>query len=335
MEEKNLIKKKRSVKTQVLAYAALIFVVFIWGAGPLMTVYLYQYYTATIYTAVSSLISAISLLLISLPHLKELNKDYFKVAVPTGIFYSIAMLLQKIGLQYTTPTKYAFLENLSCVVVPVLLFFFIKKKPSFLTILASLLCLAGTFILSGLDFASSSISFGKGEILCALAGLFYGVNIAGTGAFAKKFHAPLYVMIQMWIHTVISFTTAISLHFIKIDGVPIETIGFSWEIKNLLCIVAFALISSTLCWLIRTNVMKYIDASVVAVVMPFSAVISGVCSVLFGTDTLTLNLVLGAGIGFAAAILSSVADILYKRKKEEKNVVEDDNDKSTNKEKSQ
>lgn len=324
MQDNNLLtKKKGNTKIQAFAYASLIFVVFIWGAGPLMTVYLYRYYTATIYTAVTSLISAISLLLISLPHLKELNRDYFKVAVPTGIFYSIASLLQKIGLQYTTPTQYAFLENLSCVVVPVLLFFFIKKKPSILTVLASLLCLAGSFILSGLDFASSSISFGKGEILCALAGLFYGVNIAGTGAYAKKLYAPLYVMIQMWIHTTISFATAISLNFITIDGAPIEQIGFSWEIKNLLCIVALALISSTLCWLIRTNVMKHIDASVVAVIMPFSAVIAGVLSVLFGMDALTLNLVLGATIGFVASILSSVADILDKREKtnQEKNVV--------------
>ena len=201
----------------------------------------------------------------------------------------------------------------------IFLFFFIKKKPTFLIIFASFLCLVGSFILSGLDFSSNSISFGKGEILCALAGLFYGVNIAGTGAYAKKFYAPLYVMIQMWIHTTISFATAISLNFIKIDGVPIEAIGFSWDIKALLCIVVFALISSTLCWLIRTNVMKYINASVVAVIMPFSAVIASILSVLCGTDTLTLNLVLGASIGFIAVILSSVGDILDKHKKAKKN----------------
>lgn len=316
MAELNLLQEKnKQSKTQAIAYIALIFVVFIWGAGPLMSVYLYRHYTATIYTAVSSLISAISLLLISLPHLKKLNREYFKVAVPTGIFYSIASLLQKIGLQYTTPTQYAFLENLSCVVVPVLLFFFIKKKPSLLTVIAGLLCLIGSFILSGLDFASSSVSFGKGEILCALAGLLYGVNIAATGAYAKKFYAPLYVMIQMWIHTSISFITAFSLNFISFRGAPIEQIVFSWEIKHILCIVLLALISSTLCWLIRTNVMKYIDASVVAIIMPFSAVIAGVLSVLCGIDALTLNLILGAGIGFIAAILSSVADILDKSKK--------------------
>ena len=307
MKERTLQTEKKA-GVQVLAYGALIFVVFIWGAAPLLNAYLYRYYTATICTAVASLISATSLLLISLPHLKKLNRDYFKIAVPTGIFNSVASLLQKIGLQYTTPTKYAFLENLSCVVVPVLLFFFIKKKPSFFTILASVLCLAGSFILSGMDFSSNSIFIGKGEILCALAGLLYGVNIAATGAYAKKLYAPLYVMIQIWIHTLISFATAFALHFIRIGGVPIEPLVFSWEINHLLLVVVWALVSSTLCWIIRTNVMKYIDASVVAVIMPFSAAITGVLSVLFGMDEPTLNLLLGAGIGLCAALLSSIAD---------------------------
>lgn len=315
MEEKTLLtsREKAGTKAQVLAYGGLVFVVFVWGASPLLNAYLYRHYTATICTAVASLISAVSLLLISLPHLRKLNRDYFKVAAPTGIFNSVASLLQSIGLQYTTPARYAFLENLSCVVVPALSFFFIKKKPSLLTVFASVLCLAGSFVLSGMDFSSSSVSFGKGELLCALAGLLYGVNIAATGAYAKKFYAPLYVMIQFWIHTVISFATAFALHFITIDGAPIEPLVFSWEIKYLLLVITSALVCSTLCWIVRTNVMKYINASVVAVIMPFSAVIAGSLSVAFGMDEPTLDLLWGAGLGFAAALISGIADIIEKR----------------------
>ena len=190
------------------AYTALIFVIFIWGTSPIVNTYLYQSYTATICSAACSLVAGTSLLLICLPHLKKLNKTYFKIAVPTGIFNSVASLLQKIGLQYTTPAQYAFLENLSCVVVPVLLFIFIRKKAGFLTITASILCLIGSFILSGMSFSGAHVTLGKGELLCGLAGLLYGVNIAATGAFATKLYAPLYVLIQTWIHTLVSFATA-------------------------------------------------------------------------------------------------------------------------------
>ena len=313
---KERLSDKKSVK--IWAYAGLLFVVFVWGTVPLFTNKLVTKqgpYSASLYNGAVGLIAAVALLAICAPKLKELHKGYFLLAVPTGFFNAIASLLQKIGLKYTTPTQYAFLENLSCVLVPILLFLFIKKKPSATTVLASLLCLVGSFVLSGMNFSTNSISFGIGEILCALAGLCYGVNIAATGAFAKKMNAGLYVMIQMWIQAIVSFVIAVCLQYVKIDGAPIEPMLFSWNIKHVLGLLALALGSSTLCWLIRTNVMKYIDASAVAVIMPFSAVVTGVLSVILGTDNLTLNLVLGASIGFIAAILSGIADVMDARKK--------------------
>ena len=297
--------KKTGAKTQALAYAAIIFVVFVWGASPPINVYLYGGYSAAICSATMALVSAVSLLFICLPHLKKLDKDHFKIAGITGLFNALAAISQKIGLQYTTPTKYAFLENLSCVLVPILLFILIKKKPSFLTVLAALLCLASSFILSG----DMSGSFGIGEWLCAVSGLLYGVNLAVTGIYAKKLYAPLYVMIQMWISAIVGFSTAIILHVTQI-----EPISFTWEPQYLLVAVALALVSSTLCWIIRTNVMKYINPSAVAVIMPFSAVVAGVISVAFGIDQPTVHLVVGALVGLVAAILSGVADTLEKKK---------------------
>ena len=205
-------------------------------------------------------------------------------------------------------------SNPSLLVLRVLLYFFIRKKPGILTVTASALCLAGCFILSGLDFSQQSLSFGKGEILCALAGLFYGVNIAGTGAFAKNLYAPLYVMIQVWVNAVLSFITAIALNYITINGEAITPIIFSWNVKLLLAIGALVLVASTLCWRVRTNAMKYVNVSVVAVMMPFSAVVTGVFSILLKQDAFTLNLILGGGIVFVASLLSAVDDIIENNK---------------------
>ncbi|MBQ9714435.1 MAG: DMT family transporter [Clostridia bacterium] len=314
-------KKRKSIKT--FAYLGLIFVVVVWGTVPLFTNNLLKSYSASMYNGTIGLIAATALLIIFAPKLKNLHKGYFLLAVPTGFFNTIASLLQKIGLKYTTPTQYAFLENLSCVLVPILLFIFIKKKPNIITILASVLCLVGSFILSGMNFSNNTISFGVGEVLCALAGLCYGVNIAATGAFAKKMSAGLYVMIQMWVQAIISFVIALSLHNIKIGGEPIEIIKYSWEAKHIFSVLALALGSSTLCWLIRTNVMKYIDATAVAVIMPCSAVVTAILAVLFGKDTLTLNFVLGASIAFLAAVLSGVAGALDTKKKQKTQSIEE------------
>lgn len=291
-----------SGKKKQLAYLGLVVVIFVWGIVPLITLHFYNYYSPTIRIAFGDLICAISLLFIAGKHLKMLNKTYFKVAIPTGFFMALANILQKIGLQYTTPTHYAFLENLSCLVVPILLIFFIKKKPSWLTIFASVLCLVSSFALTGMNANQSGVSV-IGDILCALAGIFYGVNIAGTGAFAKKLYAPLYLMLQMVTEMVVSFVGAIAFHATRI-----EPIRFSFDWRLILANVAVIFISSTVCWLIRTNAMKHVDATVVAVMMPFSSVVTTVLSVVAGSDTLTWNLVIGVVLGLAAIILSGFGD---------------------------
>ena len=109
-----------------LAYAGLIFVIVLWGISPLITLQFYPYYSPTIRIIMGSFICAAALLLISWRKRHLLTKQYFLIAIPTGFFMALANILQKIGLQYTTPTHYAFLENLSCLTVPLLLFFFIK-----------------------------------------------------------------------------------------------------------------------------------------------------------------------------------------------------------------
>lgn len=328
MEEKmetneNLKVKNKKIFTDkkvFFAYASIVFVVLVWGIAPLVTSLVLQFYTPSIYSATSALISGIALLVFCSPNLKQIDKDLLKIAIPTSFFNALANLLQKIGLQYTTPTQYAFLENLSCVVVPILLYFFIKKKPGILTISASVLCLIGCFILSGMNFSDGGISFGKGEMLCAMAGCLYGVNIAATGAFAKKFNPALYVMIQTWVNMAVSFATAIALNVIKVDGMVIEKIAFSWDVWHLLALTGIALIVSTFCWIIRTNAMKYVSATVVAVMMPFSSVVTGVSSVAAGTDAFTLHLALGGLVVLAATFLSSMDNIISNKKENERRI---------------
>ena len=120
--------KSEKINKTALAYAMLIFVIFLWGASPLINAVLNDKCSVGLRSVLISGISVITLLIICGKRLKNLNKEYLKWALPTGACVAIASITQKIGLYYTTPTKYAFLENLSCVVVPIILFFAIKKR---------------------------------------------------------------------------------------------------------------------------------------------------------------------------------------------------------------
>lgn len=295
---------------RTMSYAGLILVILTWGVSPIITSqFMLNYYSAAVFSASCATITFIFLLCFSAKKLKTINKKYFLIAVPTGLFYACASVMQKIGLQYTTPTRCAFLENLSCITVPVLLFLFTRKKPTFAKIASSLLCLFGAFILSSANISQGNSFIGVGEILCTLAGLFYGVNIAATGTYAKDLYSPMYLMIQMGIEAVVASTTAIVLNNVLIDGAPIEAAKFTFDFFPLLALIADTLFITALCWLIRTNSLKHINATVVAIIMPFSAVVTGIISVLMGVDELSYQLVFGGLLGLIAIIWSSLDDV--------------------------
>ena len=281
---------------KTIYYIGIIFVVLVWGAFPVFTKSLLKIYTPSLWDTAASFLSVTCLLLANRSKLKWLDWRHIKVALPTGLFFSAAGLTQKFGLTMTTPAMCAFLENLTCVCVPVLMLLFAKQKFTLAKILAALLCLGGVFVLCG---GNLSGGFGPGVILCALAGVFYSVNIAGTGAFAQRLDTGLYLLVQFAVQFVVS--AAYSILFVKNPQ-------FSFAPLHLGALVGIVLLSTVLCWIIRTACLKKLDPSFIAVAMPFSSVVTGVISILVGSDTLSLALVGGAILIFAAIMISGLAD---------------------------
>jgi drug/metabolite transporter (DMT)-like permease len=288
-------------------YALLVLVILIWGITPVLAPYIYRYVSPTLYSLISSAVSVVSLIPIIGRNFSRIDKKLFMVAIPTGIFKSIAALLQRIGLVYTTPARSAFLDNLSCIVVPVLMYLFTRNKPKKIKYVAAVLCLFGCFLLAGVD-VDIGIGFGVGEVLCALGGILYGVNTAATAAFAIGIYAPLYVFVQMLVHTFMCAFATVAFNYITVNGTPISPVYFEWNLTIIILITAVGLVGVTLCWILRTVVVRHVDASVVAVTMPFSAVIAGALSVLVGFDKPSITLLAGGAIVLISAIMSGLGD---------------------------
>ncbi len=303
--------KKSSVG---MAYASILAVVFIWGVIPAFKKALIGgHYSAAVYTAMTTLGGALALLALSFQRLKQLNATYFKIAIPTGLCVAAAALVQAIAYNFdASPTKQAFLENLSCIVVPLLMLLLVKKKPSALTAVAALVCLASSFILG--DMLSVGLSIGVADILNALAGVFYGINIAFTGIYAKKLDAKLYVMLQLFVQAICSALMVLLFHFVPIGGAPIDPFVFTPNFLLILGVFALGILTNAVCWTLRTSAMKFVSPSAVAVIMPFSAVVTGVVSVILGMDTVSWTLVVGAILGLAAALMSSLGDLNESKK---------------------
>ncbi len=297
---------KKDKRQSAFAYGCLIFVIILWGITPVINrEIVYDYYSPTVYTMLCGIISAVALFLISIKNLNKMTPALLRVAIPTGLINAAATILQKIGLQYTTPSKCAFLDTLSCIMVPLMLFILTRKRPSVFKVAGAGLCLAGCFILTECNFLEGT-AFGIGELLCALAGLLYGANTAITSVFAQKSYVPLHVMIHMGVQFITSAIMTLILGNISISGKILEPIRFDTSPIPILIVFTSALIATTLGWVIRINVLKKIDATVVGVMMPLSAVVTGFVSVSIGADELSYTLVIGGLLGVGASIISSL-----------------------------
>ena len=182
--------------------------------------------------------------------------------------------------------------------------------------MAAIVCLASSFILGNIFSVGLSVS--AADILNALAGVFYGINIAFTGIYAKKLDAKLYVMLQLFVQGISSILMAVLLNFVPFGGSYIDPFRFTWRIGPILTVFAVGILTNAVCWTLRTSSMKYVSPSAVAVIMPFSAVVTGIVSVILGMDTVSWTLVIGAILGLAAALLSSFGDLAESKKEKEK-----------------
>lgn len=317
---KNLIGQQSRVAPKY--YLMLIFVVLFWGIDPIINAYFYKYYSAAVFSAILTFFAFAFFLILSIKKLKLLNRDYLKIAVPICVLNAIACLLQRIGLQYTSPAHYAFLDHLTCVSVPIMMFLYLKKKPQWSEVTSCALCLVGCFILTGMSF--SGFSFNIGDILCGSAGFIFGICSASIAVFAKKLDITLYMMIHTAAYFLVSLILAISLNFITVNGAPMEAAKFTSNPLLIAVVAVFGLVDIAICWLCRTEAVKHVGPTTVTIVMPLCAVITGVVSVIFGMDSINPNLLIGGAIVLVALLLPTLSEAIANRANRHKSFVNHD-----------
>ena len=193
------------------------------------------------------------------------------------------------------------------------MFIFVREKPSWMTITSVIIVLIGAFVLcgNGWNFSEMFTAPTFGDIMSAIAGLFYGIDIAIANVYVKNKNASLFVLIQLVILTIMSFAYALPFE---------KNLAFSWDYRNLLILVFLGVGCTALCWALRTVCIKHVSAVTCSVIMPMAAVIAAILSAICGLEEFSWNTVVGGLIITVAIIISGVYDAKMEIKKElEKN----------------
>lgn len=282
-----------------LAIGALILVTVIWGGGFVASDMALESMKPFQIMMVRFLLASVLMGVISWGQRKgeEKLKDRsgaIKAGVLMGVTLFMGFAFQIIGLQYTTPSKNAFLTALNVVIVPFIAFVILKKKIGAKGIIGAVMSVLGVGLLS-LN-GNFTVSLGDGlTLLCAVG---FAFQIFFTSEFVKKYPASVLNMVQMFTAFVLS---AISLMIFGENDFQVTTQGW-------LSALYLGVVSTTICYLLQTACQKYIDETKAAIILSMESVFGTIFSIMILHEVVTVRMVIGCAVILAAVIISNMSE---------------------------
>lgn len=206
-----------------------------------------------------------------------------------GVFYLTALVVQTIGLQYTTPGKSGFITGLSVAMVPFLYWAVARRSPGWFQVLGAFVATAGLGFLS----LRGNLTVSWGDALTLLGALLYGMHIMATGFFAPKVPPSTLAVTQMAVSTV--------LLVIVTPFVAHLTLALGWEAWA--AILWTALSGTIYAFFIQSWAQRYTTSTHAAVLLCFESVFAAVSGVIFGMDSVTWRMIVGASLIFTGMLI--------------------------------
>ena len=222
-----------------------------------------------------------------------------------GLLFGLAMFLayytQTIGITDTTPGKNAFLTGTYCVIVPFLAWLLLRRRPNRYNIVAAVLCIVGIGFIS-LD---GSLTMRFGDAMTLVCAVFYALHIILVSQFAQG--RNIYVL-TMWQFVGVAICSLIV-------GGLFEPMP-DWAAVPMDCWISLAYLAvacTTVALLFQNIGQAHLPPASAALLLSLEAVFGVAFSVALGAETLTLRIVFGFALVFAAIIISEVLPERAKR----------------------
>ena len=282
-----------------LAIGGLILVTVIWGGGFVASDMALESMKPFQIMMVRFLLASVLMGLVSLGQRNRKEEVVNRTgAIKAGILMGVALFigfsLQIIALQYTTPSKNAFLTALNVVIVPFIAFVILKKKIGAKGIIGAILSVIGVALLS----LNGNLTLCLGDALTLICAIGFAFQIFFTSEFVKKYPASVLNMVQMITAFILS---AVSMVVFGETDFQVTTQGW-------LSVLYLGVISTTLCYLLQTACQKYVDETKAAIVLSMESVFGTIFSIIILHEIITPRMVIGCVIILAAVIISNLSD---------------------------
>jgi drug/metabolite transporter (DMT)-like permease len=277
-------------RTELLALAALLAMTAAWGSTFFLIKDIVTRVPVSDLLAVRFAIASLALLLITGRQLR-MSRATIRRGALLGVIYGVAQLLQTAGLAQTSASVSGFITGLYVVATPLLSAVILRTRLAATTWLAVGLATVGLGILS-----LNGFSVGYGELLTLASAVIYAGHIVALGQFSSPETALSLSLVQL-----ITITAVCSLAALP-GGITLPTSATDWWI-----VIYLAVVAGALTMVLQTWAQARIDATRAAVIMAMEPVWAAGFAVAFGSESITVRMVLGGTAILAAMYLVELA----------------------------
>ncbi|MDQ0975014.1 drug/metabolite transporter (DMT)-like permease [Neobacillus niacini] len=269
---------------------ALTITAIIWGSGFVASAIALDHFTPYQILAGRFIIGTLILGVIFHKKLKNIDKSTMIKGAVLGIFLYLAFALQTVGLQYTTPSKNAFLTAVNVVIVPFIAFVMYKRKIDMYELVGAILAMIGVGVLS----LKLSADINIGDLLTLGCAFGFAFHIFYTAKYVKDSDPILLTLIQMITAAIIGSIVVV------LKG---ET-SVVMEKEGLFSLLYLGVFSTTIAYLLQTVAQKMITETKAAIILSTESFWGMVFSVAILDEAMTIKMVLGAILILGAIIIS-------------------------------
>ena len=304
-----------------IAYLALVLTTIVWSSSLIFFKLVASQVGPIVFVALRYTLATPLLLLLTVQLGRKRNfgniKKNWKVVFIAGLSGPfLSQILQYIGLAMTTASDALLLLNLTPIFAVILAAPILKEKITMDKFLGLLMATIGVTLIvlnTSPDPFIPQIQRVVGDIIVIVSTAFFAINgIAGKMAIKKEYAV-----------SVTFYSTLFAVPFIWISAAFLEdvTVLFSMSIEAWLIVSWVATVNTVLAFVLYYESMKYIEASLVQIILNLVAVWGVLFSVTILGETITIIQIVGGVLTVIGVIIAQMTQI---RKKSNKDLIPTD-----------
>jgi len=205
-----------------------------------------------------------------------------------GVFLGVGFIFQTAGLQYTTPTKSAFITGLSVVLVPVLLALLFRQQVRAWAVIGVLAAAAGLYFLT---VPAGKFVINRGDLFTLFCAFAFAAHIIAVGHYAARFSYAELGILQVaaaLLLTGMALPAAQWLH--------LEAPRLVWSGKVVFAVMVTAALATALAFSAQAWAQRYTSPTHTAILFSLEPVFAALTSYAMQAEQLTGRALLGAGL---------------------------------------